>query len=147
MKHLTDSQIQQFVFEPAASDDGCNAHIQQCAVCRSRVEEYRLLFTEIEKMPQAAFEIDLEAMIMKQLPQSSISRKDDKMFWYGIAAVCFLFVLSVIIFFGKELAVIFGGVEWLTTALIGTAAICLLVFLAFDMYRSYLAKLEAFNFE
>lgn len=146
MKHVTDSQIQQFVFEPAALDDACKSHIQECDECQSRVAEYRLLFAEIEKLPPASFTMNLEAMIMKQLPQPSIKRKEDKMLWYGIAAVC-LFALSAFIFFGKELAVLFGGAAWLTTALIGTAAFCLLIFLAFDMYRAYLEKLKAFNFE
>ncbi|OQP64272.1 hypothetical protein A3860_20055 [Niastella vici] len=147
MKHLTDSQIQQFVFEPAASDNACSTHIEQCAICRSKVGEYQMLFAEIEKLPADSFDVNLEAIIMKQLPQPSIHKKEDKMLWYGIAAVCFLFVISVFLFFGKELAVLFGGVEWLTTALIGTAAICLLAFLAFDMYRAYRVKLKAFNFE
>lgn len=147
MKHLTDSQIQQFVFEPAALDDACNAHIQQCEICSNKVGEYRLLFAEIEKLPADSFEMNLEAIIMEQLPQPVIPGKEDKMLWYGIAAVCFLIIISVFVFYGKELAVLFGGVEWLSTALIGTAAFCLLAFLAFDMYRAYLVKLKAFNFE
>lgn len=146
MNHISDSQIQQFVFEPAESDDACKSHIQECDECQSRVAGYRLLLAEIEKLPPASFDMNLEAMIMKQLPQPSIRRKEDKMHWYGVAAVC-LSVLPVFIFFGKELAVLFGGAAWLTTALIGTAAFCLLVFLVFDMYRAYLARLKAFNFE
>jgi len=147
MKHLTDLQIQQFVFEPTASDEVCKAHIQQCTVCRSRVEEYRLLFAEVEKLPEDSFDMNLEAIIMKQLPQPSANKMEDKMLWYGIAAVCFLLVISVFIFYGKELAVLFGGNGWLTTALISTAAFCLLAFLVFDMYRAYQIKLKAINFE
>src|SRR5688572_791510 len=146
MKHLTDTQIQQFVFDQSESADDSKAHIQNCAACTRRVEEYRLFFAELKLLPEASFDFNLEAIIMAQLPQPSYNKKEDKGLLYGFAIICFMSVVSLIYFFGKELAALFGGVELLLTALIITTALCVLVFLGIDMYRMYLKKMNALNF-
>lgn len=146
MKHLTDTQIQQFVFDQSGSADDSKAHIQNCAVCSRRVEEYRLFFGELKMLPEATFDFNLEAIIMEQLPQPSISPKEDKGLLYVFAIICFLSVLSLIYFFGGVLAALFGGVKLLFTALIVTTALCVLIFMGIDMYRMYLKKMKALNF-
>jgi hypothetical protein len=146
MKHLTDAQIQQVVFDQSGVADDSKLHIQHCAACSRRVEEYRLFFGELKALPEAAFDFNLEAMIMEQLPQPSINPKEGRGLLYGFAIICFLSVLSLIHFFGKDLVALFGGMELLLTGFIVTTALCVLVFLAVDMYRMYLKKMKALNF-
>ena len=146
MKHLTDAQIQQVVFDQSEVADDSKVHIQHCAVCSRRVEEYRLFFDELKMLREASFDFNLEAIVMEQLPQSSINQKEGRWLLYGFAIICFLSVLSLIYFFGKELVALFGGVELLLTGLIVTTALCVLVFLGVDMYRMYLKKMKVLNF-
>lgn len=146
MKHLTDAQIQQFAFDQSGVADDRKVHIQHCVVCSRRVEEYRLFFGELKLLREAAFDFNLEAIIMEQLPQPSINQQEGKGLMYGFAIICFLSVLSLIYFFGKELVALFGGVELLLTGLIVTTALCVLVFLGVDMYRMYVKKMKALNF-
>jgi hypothetical protein len=146
MKHLTDAQIQQFVFDQNEVADESKIHIQHCAACSRKVEEYKLVFGELKMLQEAAFDFDLEAMIMEQLPLPSINPKEDKSLLYGFAIICFLSVLSLIFLYGKELVALFGGMELLLTGFIVTTALCVLVFLAVDMYRMYLKKMKTLNF-
>jgi hypothetical protein len=146
MKHLTDAQIQQFVFDQTEVTDDSKVHIQHCAACSRRVEEYRLFFGELKMLPEASFDFNLEAIVMEQLPPSAINPKEDKSLLYGFAIICFLSVLSLIYFFGKELVHLFGGMELLLTGFIVTTALCIGVFLGIDMYRMYLKKMKALNF-
>jgi hypothetical protein len=95
---------------------------------------------------EPAFDFNLEAIVMEQLPRSSINPKEDKSLLYGFAIICFLSVLSLIYFFGKELAALFGGMELLLTGFIVTTTLCIGVFLGIDMYRMYLKKMKALNF-
>lgn len=147
MKHLTDAQIQQVVFDQSEVADDSKVHIQHCAACSRRVEEYRLFFDKLKMLREATFDFNLEALIMEQLPQPSmINKQEGKGLMYGFAIICFLSVLSLIYFFGKELVALFGGVELLLTGLIVTTALCVLVFLGVDMYRMYLKKMKVLNF-
>jgi hypothetical protein len=146
MKHLTDAQIQQVVFDQSEVADDSKVHIQHCAVCSRRVEEYRLFFEELKMLREASFDFNLEAIVMEQLPQPSINQQEGKGLLYGFAIICFLSALSLIYLFGKELVALFGGMEVLLTGLIVTIALCILVFLGIDMYRMYLKKMKALNF-
>jgi hypothetical protein len=146
MKHLTDAQIQQVVFDQSEVADDSKVHIQHCAACSKRVEEYRLFFGELKRLPEATFDFNLEAIIMEQLPQPSIKPKEGKGLLYGFAIICFLSVLSLIYLFGKELVALFGGIELLLTGFIVTTALCILIFLVIDMYQMYLKKMKALNF-
>jgi hypothetical protein len=146
MKHLTDAQIQQFVFDQTGLGDDRTIHIQNCAACSRRVEEYRLLFAEVKMLPEAAFDFNLGAIVMEQLPRPSMSPKEDKTLVYGFVIICFLSALVVFYFFGKELVALFGRMESLLTAFIVTTALCVLVVLVIDMYRMYQKKMKALNF-
>ena len=146
MKHLIDAQIQQVVFDQSEVADDSKVHIQHCAVCSRRVEEYRMFFEELKMLPEATFDFNLEAIIMEQLPQPSVNPKEGRGLTYGFAIICFLSALSLIYFFGKELVALFGGIELLSTGLIVTTALCILVFMGIDMYQMYLKKMKALNF-
>jgi hypothetical protein len=100
----------------------------------------------LKMLPEPAFDFNLEAMVMEQLPQPSISQPEGRWLLYGFVIICFLSVLSFIYFFGKELVALFGGMELLLTGFIVTTALCILVFLGVDMYRMYLKKMKALNF-
>ena len=69
MNHLTDIEIQSFA-EKLSDDPTIAAHLNSCKICRSHLEVYRSLFTELKK--------DDEAVLPKNFARMVVARIEEK---------------------------------------------------------------------
>ena len=97
--HLSEQALQAAAEAAALLPTAQAAHLQGCALCQSRVNTYRQLFGAAAQLPAPAFDFDLTASVLAQLPRAQPAFP-----WVlgGVAAL----VAGVIIVFG----VLFGSV-------------------------------------
>src|SRR6478609_6223334 len=71
--HLTDEMIQEFIWDAESLDLSARAHMLTCDHCKTRVENYQLLFTEIEQLPKPAFNFDLSSLVLNQIMEQKLN--------------------------------------------------------------------------
>ncbi len=145
-EHLTDDEIQQYVFEKTKCADEVIDHIQSCTTCKERAAQYSLLFEGIKQQEKPVFDFDLAELVIEQLPQSQTNLSSEKRFSFFIIFIS-IFVFCVVGYlFGRNLLSLFSGITPAVIGLIITTVISLFVFLYIDMNRNYQAKMKALNF-
>ena len=69
VKHLSDTDIQNY----SLNKDECSAaiieHIKQCAHCQQKAGQYKLLFETINVQEPSVFDFDLAELVVPQLKQ------------------------------------------------------------------------------
>ncbi|GAA4001716.1 hypothetical protein GCM10022408_11260 [Hymenobacter fastidiosus] len=97
--HLSERNLQQAAeFAPLLPAPQA-AHLHSCRLCQGRVATYQQLFTAAARLPKPAFDFDLAATVLAQLPRAKPS------FPWALSAVAVL-VLGVVTAF----LTLFGGV-------------------------------------
>ena len=76
-KHLTDDEVQQIAVDKSNCEKRIVEHIHLCEECRSKVDVYQLLITEIKQQPKPAFDFDLSKMVLQQIPSPKTSTAND----------------------------------------------------------------------
>ncbi len=66
--HPSEREIQDYVLEKSACTQTTIGHIESCEQCRAAIATYSLLFSEIREQPAPAFDFDLSALVIPQLP-------------------------------------------------------------------------------
>lgn len=145
-KHLTDEEMQQYVLQKIIADIVTAEHIQHCAGCKIKIEQYSLLFNGIKEQEQPVFDFSLADLVMEQLPGHQPAVANEKSFFYFIVFIACLSVCAGAYFFGNKLLNLFGGITPILSGLILTTVASLLVFLCIDMYKRYQAKMRSLNF-
>jgi multisubunit Na+/H+ antiporter MnhC subunit len=145
-KHLTDTDIQQYVLDKTACDPQLVQHIAVCVDCKQKAEQYYLLFNAIREEEKPAFDFNLAGLVMKQLPQPQKAHLTGQYFVYAIASVLILLSGILPYLYRSYLQKLFKANAPLSTALIVTAIVSLSIFLFADMYRKYKKQMEALNF-
>jgi hypothetical protein len=145
-KHVNDIDIQQYVLLRDNCDENIIEHIEHCEHCKSKAAQYKFLFEEINRQDKPAFDFNLAALVMKQIPEPKTAASAENSFIYFIA----LMVIVLVFVSGYLLRNIFWnsfpGIAPILTYLIITAAASLLIFQGFDMYRKYELQMKALNF-
>ena len=145
-KHLSDDEIQQYVFQKAECGIDIVKHIQHCRTCKTKAEQYSLLFEGIKQQDKPAFDFDLADLVIEQLPESGYKVSNDKFFCYFIAFGSFSSFCIIFYFFKESLLSLFKGITPLLVALIITTVVCLFVILFIDMYKKYQTRMKTLNF-
>lgn len=97
--HLPERALQDAAESAALLPAAQATHLHGCALCQGRVATYQLLLGAVAQLPPPAFEFDLAASVVAQLPRAKPA------FPWVLGGVAVL-VLGVIVLFG----VLFGGV-------------------------------------
>src|SRR5687768_8792139 len=71
--HLTDEMIQQFIWDADMPDESAKAHILICDHCKTRAENYRLLFADLAELPQPVFNVDISRLVLDQIREQNLS--------------------------------------------------------------------------
>ncbi|MEW6196974.1 MAG: hypothetical protein AB1521_17645 [Bacteroidota bacterium] len=89
--HLTDQEIQEFLFGKSTISKDTNDHINSCKECESKIANYKTITESIKAVSNPSFDFDLSGMVMEKL----ITKKQrTKLSWHLI----FSFVLGLISF-------------------------------------------------
>ena len=135
-KHLTDDEVQQYVVDKHGSEKRIAEHVHVCQECKSKVEVYQLLITEIKQQLQPVFDFDLSKMVLQQLPSSKTSiANDNALFWiFGFMGIAFL---GGAIYFFQRYFDLFESMRTIFIYLIVITAVTVLAYLFIDMYKKY----------
>jgi hypothetical protein len=136
VKHLTDNEVQQYVVDKQHCEVKIVAHIHLCEECRSKVEVYQLLITEIKQQSQPAFDFDLSKMVLQQLPSPVPKVSNDKLLVWLFVSIGIVFIGGGLYFFQNYFD-LFEGIRAIFIYLIVITAVTVLAYLLIDMYKKY----------
>jgi anti-sigma factor RsiW len=99
--HLSEYDLQAAAEAAAALPASQAAHLRGCAQCQSRVATYQQLFIAAAQLPPPAFDFDLTAAVLAQLPSAKPAFA-----WVlgGVAALVLGVVAAFLALFGGMLA-------------------------------------------
>jgi len=106
VKHLTDEEVQLYTIDKKQCAIEVSEHVHLCKECKARVDIYLVLINGIRQQPQPAFDFELAAIVLKQLPAKRPSTANDKLLtWIIIATISvYLILISAI----TVIAMLFG---------------------------------------
>ncbi len=105
--HLSDADLQ-LAADAAPLPAAAVAHLHDCRRCQARLAAYQQLFAATAHLPQPAFEFDLAAAVLAQLPRS----KPAFPWVLGLVAVLVLGVVGAfVVLFGGMLGPVFQGLQ------------------------------------
>ncbi|MEO6722989.1 MAG: hypothetical protein ABIN67_21665 [Ferruginibacter sp.] len=132
--HLTDAEIQRYVTEPQAISQQMANHIQGCAICQAKAANYVQLFNNIKAAAKPAFDFDLSALVMEQLPAPK------RMFpWAAIVVSVFSVAIVAVsaIFFWSAIAVSVTAVSGVLLTIAAAGALTILIFQVVEMFKEH----------
>ncbi|MBS1934289.1 MAG: hypothetical protein JST96_09850 [Bacteroidetes bacterium] len=152
--HPADADIQQFVLDNTVCEKHITAHIHSCEQCMAKAENYKLLFSEIEKQPKPVFDFDVSALVLPQLTVTEQARARNYFPAY-ILSCCFLGVIGIAgyfykaelnNFFKKYFLHISSGLSKTVLYMLLSAALLILIFQSIEMIKKYQRKIDDLNF-
>ena len=132
--HPTDAEIQLYVAEPQVISQQMANQIQGCAICQSKAANYALLFDNIKAAAKPAFDFDLSALVMEQLPAPKRAFP-----WAAIVVSVFsvAIVAVSVIFFGSAMAASVRAVSGVLLTVAVAGALTILIFQVMEMFREH----------
>jgi hypothetical protein len=142
-RHLTDIDIQQFLFQESGSDPEISRHIQQCGECRIKADQYRQIFETAVKEKKPVFEFELTELVMKKLPANKPEISLSKSVIYSILFIALPVAGVLIYLFYTRLSFLLIGISPIFVYLIATVMISLFLFQSIDNYIQYKKQIKA----
>lgn len=151
--HVSDEIIQAFALNENYHDAEAAAHLEHCETCREAVASYQRMFSAIEALPPGAFDFDVKALVLPQLPASAREKTQPKQ---KTALMPLLAAVLTVVpalgiggyVFRKDLGEIFGPSRQYLLYCLGPAAVLLLLWMVTDMlsrYRQKMTRLEYYQ--
>jgi hypothetical protein len=139
VKHITDNEVQQFVVDKQHCEIQIVGHIHTCDECKMKIEVYRSLITAIKQQPEPAFDFDLSALVLQQLPSPKQKAKieNDNLLVCVIIFIGTGFTGAALYSFRSYFKYFYDGIETILGVLIVVSAITVLTGLYIDMYKKY----------
>lgn len=144
--HPSELEIQQY----ALDNSGCAVtlvdHIESCKHCKTEVDTYRHLISEVKRQHAPAFDFDLLDLVIPQLPRPTRRLSVDHII-AGFLVIFTCCCISIPVFlFRKNILNMFTGVPpFFIYAIIGSTSIIVLIKILL-MYKKYLNQMRFLNF-
>lgn len=106
--HLAERALQEAAESASLLPPPQAAHLHGCRVCQARVATYQHLFTAAAQLPPPAFEFDLTASVLAQLPRP---RPAFPWVLSGVAALVLGVVVAFVVLFGSVLVPVFQSLS------------------------------------
>ena len=106
--HLAERALQEAAESASLLPVSQAAHLRGCRVCQNRVATYQHLFTAAAQLPPPAFDFDLTASILAQLPRP---RPAFPWVLSGVAALVLGVVVAFVALFGSVLVPVFQSLS------------------------------------
>lgn len=136
-EHLTDIDIQNFLFDDVFSDKEVISHLGSCEKCRVRVENYKQIFETVREMEKPVFDFNLAESVMQRLPAAKSIPSFSRSMIGLIAILTALLTVLLIFLFSTFLSSVILGVAPVFIYLTTMVVVCLIVFQSIDTYRHY----------
>lgn len=145
IKHLTDDEVQQYVIDEQHGEMKIAEHVHFCEECRAKVEVYKLMITGIKERSQPAFDFDLSAVILNQLPAPALRTTNDKLLTWSFIFICTSLIGSVFWFFRGYLDSMFKGIGTISIYLIAISAITIIAGVFIEMFKRYQKEMKVLD--
>ena len=137
-KHLTDEEVQQYVFEREHCEMKIVEHIHRCGECKLKAEIYQSLVTGIKQRLQPTFNFDLSELVVQQLPSPSPKQKtNDRLLLWVLLVTGVAFMGAVFYYFEGSFVYLFRGIAAIFIYLIIITALTVFTGVFIDMYKKY----------
>ncbi len=145
-RHPSEIIIQEYASQKSNCDQEVVDHIALCKKCKATAAYYHLLFSEIKNNPKPAFDFNLSALVLAQLPKTKpiFSKKD--YFVYFLVFVAISIVPIPLYLFRIYLKNMFTGISSFFIYPIITTTIIILLFQGHDLYKKYQKQMSVINF-
>lgn len=146
ISHPSEKEIQDFALDKSGCAFPVIEHIKSCDHCRAAAETYRLLFSEIQEQVPAAFDFDLSALVLQQLPSSPPLLSADR-FVAGFLMVFICCCVAVPIYlFRQYFLLMFSNISSFFIYSIISSTVVIVLFKALKMYKKYQKQMALLNF-
>lgn len=145
VKHLTDEEVQLYAIDKKQRTIHVSEHVNLCKECKAKVDIYLVLINGIRQQPQPAFDFDLAATVLKQLPARSPGIANDKLLTWIFIFICAGLIGTVFYFFRGFLDNMFKGIASISIYLIVISAITVIAMLFVEMYRKYKKEMNVLD--
>ncbi len=143
--HLTDLEIQEFLFEESDPDHDISTHLQQCEECRIKVDQYKYIFEAAGKEKKPVFGFNLTELVMEQLPYHKVEVSAGKSLIYLILLIALPAAGVLIFLFYTRFSILLTGISPFFIYLTATGMLSLLLFQSIDVYLQYKKKMNALD--
>jgi Na+/glutamate symporter len=144
--HPSEQEIHEFVFEKSLAAPSVVAHIESCALCLIEVKNYQLLISELKQQTAPAFDFDLSALVIPQLPKESPLLKTDRFIAGFLVFFICCFIGVPVVLFRQYILNMFSGISpFFVYAMIGSAMV-ILIYKTLEMYRKYQKQMRLLNY-
>ena len=144
-KHLTDDEVQQYAVDKPNCEKRIADHIHLCEQCRAKAEVYRLMITGIKQQPQPAFDFDLSAAVLYQLPTPASKMANDKLLTWFFIFLCTGLIGAASYFFRGFLGSMFKGMAAISIYLIAISAITVIAWVFVEMFKKYQKEMKVLD--
>jgi hypothetical protein len=103
------------------------------------------LIEEISRQPQPAFDFDLSATVLKQLPASSPWTANDKLLTWIFIFLCGAFIGTTVYFCRGYLDSMFKGIAGISIYLMAISGITVVAILFVEMYKKYQKEMRVLD--
>ncbi|MVM39250.1 hypothetical protein GO730_19620 [Spirosoma sp. HMF3257] len=140
--HLTDQQIQLFVFQQGNEFEPWATHMATCKECQLKATLYRSVLEEVANLEKPVFNIDLASQVISQLEPIKPSIDFSRTLVGFIVLVLVSWLGSIVYWTSHELASLFTRLSSMATYLILLTSSSLLIFLVISLYQEFLDKMK-----
>jgi len=145
IKHLTDIDIQQYVLENTGSEKTVVEHIASCDICRSKAENYQLLFDTIQRQAKPVFDFNLSELVLAQLSQTKPANSSDILTVFIAAFSGISSIFTVCYLYSGYFSNLFAGFSAIVFYLVVIAALSVSIFQGWELYSKYLRQMKTLN--
>ena len=144
-EHLTDTELQQYLFDKSSINLEIMDHLKQCPGCKVRAANYRLIAAQVAAQQKPAFDFDLSALVIEQLaPAPQRPPIADRAILWIIVLAALLFALIIYINKGAFT----GGLTAVSYHLLYLLAVPLLLIFVFqfnELFKKHQKRMNILN--
>jgi hypothetical protein len=144
--HPSEKEIQKYALDEMDADPVIIAHIGSCFDCQAEVSTYQMLFSGIKEQTAAAFDFDVQELVLSKLPKTHTRLStDDIIAGFLVIFTCSCIGIPVYIF-RKIILNSFIDIPpfFIYSIVIGTTGI--LVIKILSLYKKFLKQMHLLNF-
>ena len=146
MKHVTDHDIQQFVFDVSECNTEIIVHISSCSTCKMKAESYQSLSAIIKNQPDPIFEFNLSEQVLEQLEMNPEKEATHSYFIYGLIALSAGIIISSLYYFSGIFSNLLSSSTATPTYFFISIILLISLVLGIDMVRSFNRKIKMLNY-
>ena len=140
--HLTELEIQQYVFDKTDCPNQIVEHIESCDGCAARVAGYRLVFTGIKQYPKPVLDFDLEKSVLQILPKPASAFSPEIFLAYALSIALIIGIAVFGFLYSDRVVKIFAGILPIAVYLVIITALTVCALQVMDIYKKYQKKMR-----